>query len=375
MSTLFTPLTLGSTTISNRLGMSALTRSRSSKTVPNDIMLKYYVQRATGGAGLIVTEGVLITRQGSEWPEAPGIWEKSQIDGWKKITDGVHNAGSKIYAQLWHLGRIAHPDAPEQIAAGVPVYAPSAISARGGKFRFLPGAPGYVKPTKIEDPTVLIAQFKEAAINAKAAGFDGVELHGATGYLVHQFLDSASNQRTDKWGGSPENRARFALETLKALVEVFGPNVAVKLSPASGYNDVGMPLQDTIDTFGHLLREADKLGLAYVTFMRYVPYLDPVFDGKKRGTQHDVLSTFSPFLTKTPIFVNAGITPAEAEELVSSGKVAGVFNGVGWLTHPDFGTRIKAGKPLDNALDFATLYGAEGVDPALGYTDYKEAVY
>ncbi|KAJ7718637.1 hypothetical protein B0H16DRAFT_421664 [Mycena metata] len=399
MSTLFTPLTLGSTTISNRLGMSALTRNRSTKTVPNDIMLKYYVQRATGGAGLIVSEGVLISRQGSEWPNAPGIWEKSQIDGWKKITDAVHEAGSKMYAQLWHcttlspfltsaffrsnrlfkVGRISHPDAPEQIAAGIPVYAPSAISARGGKFRFLPGAPGYVKPTEIEDPTILIAQFKEAAINAKAAGFDGVELHGANGYLVHQFLDSTSNQRTDKWGGSPENRARFALETLKVLIEVWGADVAIKLSPAGGYNDMGMPLEDTIETFGYLLRQVNKLGLAYVGFVRYLPYLDPEFDGKKRATPHNVLATFAPFLisptAKTPIFANAGVTPPEAESLVASGTVAGVFNGLGWIAHPDLGKRVREGKELDNAPDFVRLYGAEGVDPALGYTDYKEAVY
>ncbi|KAF8146622.1 flavoprotein NADH-dependent oxidoreductase [Mycena galopus ATCC 62051] len=355
MSALFNPLKLGSTTIPNRLGMSALTRNRATATVPNDIMLKYYVQRAKGGAGLIVTEGLLITRQGSEWPEAPGIWEEAHIKGWKKITDAVHEAGSKIYAQLWHLGRLNHPDAPQQIKAGVPIYGPSAISARGGKFRFISGEPGYVTPTEIADPTVLIAQFKQAAINAKAAGFDGVELHGANGYVVHQFLDSTSNHRTDKWGGSVENRTRFTLEILKELVAIWGPDVAVKISPADGYNDMGMPLQDTIDTFGHLLH--------------------PEFNGKKRGMPHDVVEIFSPFLTKTPIFVNSGVTPSEAEELISSGKAAGIFMGMNWLTHPDVGRRIQAGKPLENAPDFMTFYGAEGVDRARGYTDYKEAIY
>ncbi|KAJ7113527.1 hypothetical protein C8R44DRAFT_881832 [Mycena epipterygia] len=172
---LFTPLKLGSVTIPNRIGMSALTRNRSTATVPNDIMLKYYEQRALGGAGLIVSEGTLIMRQGTEWPDAPGIWNKSQIKGWKKITDSVHAAGSKIYCQILHLGRASHPEAPEQITAGVPVYAPSVISARRGKFRHIAGAPGYVTPTEIADPTVIIAQFKQAAINAKEAGFDGVE--------------------------------------------------------------------------------------------------------------------------------------------------------------------------------------------------------
>ncbi|KAJ7813905.1 hypothetical protein B0H14DRAFT_3878974 [Mycena olivaceomarginata] len=375
MSSLFTPLKVGSTTISNRIGMSALTRSRSTATVPNEIMLKYYVQRAKGGAGLIVSEGILITRQGTEWPYAPGIWEQAQIEGWKKITDAVHAEGSKIYAQVWHLGRASHPDAPEQIAAGVPVYAPSAISARGGKFRFLPGAPGYVTPTEIIDPTEFIAQFKQAAINAKKAGFDGVELHGANGYLVHQFLDSTANHRTDKWGGSVENRTRFALEILKELVEVWGPDVALKISPTGGYKDMGMPLQDTIDTFGHLLREVNKMNLAYVTLVRYHPFFDVEFDGKKRATQHDVVETFAPFLTNTSVFVNAGITPTEAEELVGSGKAAGVFLGLNWITHPDLGRRIQAGKELDNVIDFQHLHGAEGVDPALGYTDYKEAIY
>ncbi|KAF7294732.1 Oxidored-FMN domain-containing protein [Mycena indigotica] len=375
MSSLFTPLKLGSITISNRIGMSALTRNRSSATVPNEVMLEYYFQRAKGGAGFIISEGTLITRQGTEWQAAPGVWNDAQVAGWKKITNAVHGAGSKMYCQVWHLGRVSHPDAPEQIAAGEPVYAPSAISARGGKFRFLPGKPGYVKPTELPDPTVIIEQFKQAAIHAKEAGFDGVELHGANGYIVHQFLDSSSNQRTDKWGGSPENRARFALETLKALIEVYGPDVSIKLSPeqAGGYNDMGMPLQETIDTYGCLLSEADKLGLAYVTLVRYAESTDVEYDGKKRATKHDVVGTFKPFLKNTPLFVNAGVTPEEAEELVSNGTAAGVFFGLPMVTHPDVGNRIRQGKPLDNAPDFVHLYGAEGVDPAIGYVDYPAA--
>ncbi|KAJ7490996.1 flavoprotein NADH-dependent oxidoreductase [Mycena latifolia] len=375
MSTLFTPLKLGNVTISNRIGMSALTRNRSTGNVPNELMKEYYDQRARGGAGLIISEGTLITRQGTEWPNAPGIWNQAQVEEWKKITDAVHAAGSKIYCQLWHLGRVSHPEAPEQIAAGVPVYAPSAISARGGKFRFLPGMPGYVTPTEIADPTVIIAQFKEAAINAKAAGFDGVELQGGAGYIVHQFLDSNSNKRTDKWGGSVENRARFALETLKVLIEVWGPNVGFKTSPAAGYNDMGMPLQETIDTFGYLLREVNKLGLSYVSLLRYAEWLDPEFDGKKRATPHDVIATFSPFLKDTPIFVGGAVESAEAEELVRSGRVAAVFIGTNWITHPDLGRRVRAGKPLDNVLDILKIYGNPGVDPRLGYLDYKEAVY
>lgn len=175
VSALFTPLKVGSATIRNRFAMSALTRNRALDTVPNDIMAEYYGQRAAGGVGLIVTEGVLITRQGTEWPYAPGIWNKEHVVGWKKTVDAVHAAGSRIYAQLWHVGRVAHPEAPEQKLAGTPVYAPSAISARGGKFHHIPGFPTYVTPTAVEDPRTIIAQFKQAAINAKEAGFDGVE--------------------------------------------------------------------------------------------------------------------------------------------------------------------------------------------------------
>ncbi|KAJ7036521.1 hypothetical protein C8F04DRAFT_472030 [Mycena alexandri] len=375
MPSLFTPLQLGSITIPNRLGMSALTRNRAIEpgTVPTELMKQYYEQRAIGGAGLIVSEGTLITRQGGQFPYVPGIWNKSQVAGWKKITDAVHAAGSKIYAQLWHLGRTAHPDTPEQIASGDPVYAPSALAARGGKFDFLPGNPKNVTPTEIQDPTVLIAQFKTAAINAKEAGFDGVELHGANGYLVHQFLDSGSNKRTDKWGGSVENRARFCLEALRALIEVFGPDVSLKISPAAGFNDAGMELQESLDTFGYLLREVNKLGLSYVALVRYSLSLDPELDGKRRATKHDVLESYGPFLTETPIFVNASVTPTEAEELVSSGKVAGVFIGKGWISHPDLAKRIQAGRTLDNIVDWKTVYG--GSDPAVGYVDYELAAF
>ncbi|KAJ7872979.1 hypothetical protein B0H13DRAFT_1895212, partial [Mycena leptocephala] len=201
-----------------------------------------------------------------------------------------------------------------------PVYAPSAISARGGKFRFLPGQPGYVTPTEIADPTVLIAQFKQAAINAKEAGFDGVESHR-------------------QMGREPGETARDSpLEVLKELVDVWGPDVAVKFNPAGGYNDMGMPLQDTIDTYGHLLREVNKLGLAYVR-------PGAIQRARKRGTQHDVIETFPPVPARYPRSSSTpGVTPAEAEELVGSGKAAGVFFGLNWVTHPDVGRRIKRGE-------------------------------
>ncbi|KAF9470875.1 flavoprotein NADH-dependent oxidoreductase [Pholiota conissans] len=371
---LFTPIQVGSIILKNRIGMSALTRNRAPETYPTDLMKEYYVQRAD--AGLIITEGTLITRQGTEWPFAPGIWDDKHVAGWKNIVDRVHAAGGKIYTQLWHVGRTSHPDAAEQKLAGTPVYAPSAISARGGKFRTIPGQPGYVTPTAIEDPQFIIEQFKRAAVNAKKAEFDGVQLHGANGYLVSQFLDSGSNKRTDKWGGSIENRSRFGLEVLKALTEVYPRDVAIKLSPCGGYNDMGMPLQETLDTFSYFISEADKLSLSFIELVRYSAKFDVEYDGVQRATKHDVLESYRPFVKNTKLFLNADVTPEEGEALVSAGKVDGVTFGFNFITHPDLVKRVQNGKPFDNAPDFAHLQtNKDSGDWATGYTDYPTATY
>ncbi|KII89057.1 hypothetical protein PLICRDRAFT_175292 [Plicaturopsis crispa FD-325 SS-3] len=362
---LSTPLTLGATVLSNRVVMSALTRDRAAGNVPNTLMAEYYAQRARGGAGLIITEGVLISQQGTEWPNAPGIWNAEQVEAWKTIVDAVHAEGSHIYAQLWHTGRVAHPDAPEQKQAGTPVYAPSAIPVAGVQFRFLPGGPTAPAPTPIEDPSLLVAQFKAAAINAKEAGFDGVELHAASGYLVHQFLDLNSNKRTDSYGGSVENRARFGLEALKALVEVWGPDrVAVKFSPGGGRNDIGMSLEDTVETFGYFITEAQKLPLAYICLSRY----NPMYDFTKRGTPHDVFTTFRPFVTSARLFLNGQVTPEEGDRLLEEGKIDAAVFGSGWIANPDLAKRVLKDIPLERKLDFATLYGA--ANGAKGYTDF-----
>ncbi|KAF9246855.1 hypothetical protein BU15DRAFT_69713 [Melanogaster broomeanus] len=352
---LLRPLQIGPHTLKDRVLMSALTRSRSVPTnVPNGLNLEYYAQRARGGAGLITTEGTLVVPQGSEWQNAPGIWSKEQVAAWKKITDAVHAEGSIIFNQA-HLA--SHPDAPEQLASGLPVYAPSAKAARGGKFRFLPGRPGYVTPTEVPDPTILIEQFRQAAINAKEAGFDGVELHGANGYLVQQFLDSTANQRTDKWGGSVENRCRFGLEVLKVLVSIWGSKrVAVRLNPAGGYNDIGMSLEETLATYKHFISEADNMDLAYITLIRYSAMLDPVIDGELRATQHD------ESLLK------------EAEALIAQNKIDAAVFGMLWISHPDLAKRLEHGVPLDNQIEFTKLYGL-GPEMTLeelkkGYTDY-----
>ncbi|KIK38151.1 hypothetical protein CY34DRAFT_809635 [Suillus luteus UH-Slu-Lm8-n1] len=359
--------------------MSALTRSRSVPTnIPNDINLEYYTQRARGGAGLITTEGTLICQQGTEWQNAPGLWNQDQIAAWKRITDAVHAEGGLIFSQLCHLGRVSHPDAPEQKASGMPVYGPSSIAARGGKFRFLPGQPGYVTPVAVDDPHFFIDLHRQAAINAKEAGFDGVELHAAGGFLVQQFLDSTSNKRTDAYGGSIENRARFGLEILKEFVSVWGnKRVAVRLNPTGGYNDMGMPLQENIDTFQYFISQADDLDLGYICLLRYNPALDPEIDGQLRAIKHDVLKTYRPCIKKSPLFLNSGLTPEEANELIAAKEIDAAVFGVLWIGHPDLAKRIEHDIPLDAKLDPETFYGRGPQIPyeeqKKGYTDYPAA--
>ncbi|KAK7453435.1 hypothetical protein VKT23_011706 [Stygiomarasmius scandens] len=378
VASLFEPLKLGPYIARNRIFMSALTRSRSVPTnVPNDLNVEYYRQRAKS-SGMIVTEGALIAQQGSEWPNAPGIWSKEQVEAWKKVTKAVHEEGGLIYIQLWHLGRASHPDAPEQIASGQPVYGPSAIAARGGKFRHIPGQPGYVTPTELDDPSIIIAQYKQAAINAMEAGFDGAELHGANGYLPHQFLDSTSNLRNDAWGGSVEKRARFTLEALQAIIDVWGKErVGIKLTPGGGYNDMGMPLEETKETFGYLVQELDKIGASYICLARYWDVGDPMIDGKRRGTPHDVIAVYGPLIKNSLVFSNTQFTPEEAAKYVSEGKSGAIFFGIPWISHPDLAKRIQYGKPLDNVPDMKTFYGHSTDIEELkkGYTDYPEAVY
>ncbi|KAK7472020.1 hypothetical protein VKT23_000129 [Stygiomarasmius scandens] len=378
LSVLFTPFQLGPLTLRNKFLMAALTRDRNVPTnVPTDLMVEYYRQRAKGGASLIVTEGTVPSQQGTLWPHVPGLWSEEQVNAWKKITDAVHEEGAYIFPQLWHVGRINHSQAPEQIASGEPVYAPSAIAARdSGKFRFINGQPGPSVPTAIEDPRRLVEIHRQAAINAKRAGFDGVEVHTGGGYLIHEFLDNTSNKRTDEWGGSVENRARLGLEVLKAVTEVFGPGrVGVKLTPAGGYHDIGMSLEDTLETFTYFITEADKLDLAYMMFLRYDEKTAQIIDGEVRGVNHDVVKTWKPLVRNSKFFAINNYTPQEAAEAISSNQVDGVFFGRPWIANPDFPQRVRFGLPM-NAIDIGKLYGPkdgrvlEAEELAKGYTDY-----
>ena len=348
---------VGELQLKNRIVMASMTRSRAVPTnVANDVMGTYYEQRAS--TGLILSEGTLVYQQGTEWNHVPGIWNEDQVAGWKAVTDRVHAAGGQMVAQLWSVGRVAHPDMPEQKAAGEPVWAPSAISARGGKFRALPGQPGYVTPTAIDDPNVLIQRFVEGAKNAKKAGFDGIELHAANGYLVHQFLDSTSNKRTDQWGGSLENRIRFAVTILRELTKVYPPGrIGIKLNPFGGYNDVGMPLDDTVETFSALIKECVALKLGYIQLVRYLEFFDPEFDGVRRGTKMDVWGTFVPLIkgSETKVLLNGDIQPEEAEKLVKEGQADAIVIGRPLIGNPDYVERIQSGKELNGNLNYAGM--------------------
>ncbi|EKM59736.1 uncharacterized protein PHACADRAFT_170334 [Phanerochaete carnosa HHB-10118-sp] len=377
-------LRLGDLTLRNRNVVASCVRNRSVPTnVPNDLNLEYYVQRARGGAGLIMTEGTLVSQQGTEWPHNPGIWNEEQVEGWKKIVDAVHANGTHIFCQLWHTGRVSHPDMDEQKKAGKPVPGPSAIAARGGRFRQLPGQPGYVTPTPIEDPWSIIEEFRHAAKMAKKAGFDGVELHSAGGYIIHQFLDYTSNQRTDIWGGSVENRCRLGLEVLKAMVDVWGPaRIGIKISPCGGYNDVGMSLPDTIHTFIHYITQICAMKLAYVQLVRHNPLFEATVPASvngtvqkiRRSTPHDVLAYERRNPTATRVFVNGGLTLDEAEGLIAEGVVDAAVFAVLWICNPDLQKRAERGLPLNKVVDPVTFYTApEGEGLSYGYTDYPFA--
>ena len=263
MATLFDSLTVGDLTLPNRIIMAPLTRNRASGPgrVPNALMAEYYAQRAS--AGLIISEATSVMPSGVGYPHTPGIWSAEQVEGWRGVVRAVHHAGGRIFLQLWHVGRVSDPSYHD----GAPPVAPSAIAPKGHVSLLRPVRP-YPVPRALGSDELpgIIAAYRTAAEHAKQAGFDGVEIHGANGYLLEQFLQSRSNQRTDQYGGSIENRARLLLEVTQAAIDVCGANrVAVRLSPHGIANDSGEP--DPMPLYTHVVKALDKLGLAYLHFI------------------------------------------------------------------------------------------------------------
>jgi 2,4-dienoyl-CoA reductase-like NADH-dependent reductase (Old Yellow Enzyme family) len=337
------PLKLGNLTLKNRVFMASLTRNRG--VIPHEVNTDYYSQRA--GSGIIFTEGILIEPQGTEWPYTPGLWSKKQVEGWKNVTDAVHAKGGVIFAQLWHLGRAAHTLHNQ----GIPPPAPSAIPAKGGKFRLLKGEPGYSIPEPIEDPKHYVQLFKKAAENAKLAGFDGVEIHASNGYLPHQFLESHSNIRTDEYGGSIENRSRFILEIFEALKEVYPTKqIGIKLSPSGGANDMG---EDSIEKvtklYSYIIKELDSKYIGYFQLTRYVPYLDT----DNRGTETDI-QVFRPLIKNALLIANLEFNAEDGNNYVAEGKADAISYGRSFITNPDLPQRFFNGIPINQEIDYST---------------------
>ena len=354
MSLLFSETTLGPLTLQNRLVMAPLTRSRATGNIPNALIAEYYAQRAS--LGLIIAEGTSPSPNGLGYPRIPGVFSDAQVAGWKLVTDAVHAKGAKMFLQIMHCGRVAHP---LNLPAGARVLAPSAVAAPGEMYTDAEGMKPHPVPQAMTEADIktAIAEYAAAAKNAVAAGFDGVELHAANGYLLEQFIRPNTNQRTDAYGGSIENRARFVLEVVDAAIAAIGKDkVGIRLSPYGVFND--MPVYDGMDAdYTYLAQQLDARGLVYVHLVDHSPMgAPPVPDAIKAMFR----KTF-----KRTLILSGGYDAARAESDLAAGKCDLIAVGRPILANPDLLARWKAGAAL-NAPDMDTFY----TPGAKGYTDY-----
>jgi N-ethylmaleimide reductase len=347
---LFTPLQVGAITLPNRILLAPLTRTRADAGhMPNDLMVEYYSQRATGG--LLITECTMVAPNTSAFINEPGIYNEAQITAWKKVTDAVHAKGGRIFMQIWHAGRAAHPD----INGGVATVS-SCATAIEGEIHTPGGKVPHAVPHALteEEIPAIVAAYAQGAKNAIAAGFDGVEVHGANGYLIDQFLRDTPNQRTDGYGGSLEKRARFLFEVLTAVTAAIGADrVGLRLSPLNSYNS--MKDSDPIALITFLADKLNAFKLAYLHVMR------ADFFGVQKG---DVM-TIAREKYKGVLVGNMGYTPDEAEAAIGEDKLDAVAFGTAFLANPDLPARIQTKAAL-NAPDANTFY----TPGAKGYTDY-----
>lgn len=354
--TLFSSVQLGPYTLSNRMVMAPMTRLRATDGIPQPIMATYYAQRAS--AGLIVSECTMVSPLSNGYMNCPGIYTPEQTEAWKSIPQAVHDAGGKIFLQLWHCGRVAHPSL---LGGELPV-APSAIAGEG-TLHTPEGKVSLDTPRALETDEIpgIVAQFRQGAENAKTAGFDGVELHGAFGYLIDQFLQDGSNQRTDEYGGSIENRARFLLEVVDAVTSVWNSDrVGIKLSPSNTF--YGMGDSDPKATFSYVLQALNQRGLAYVHLM----------EPNEKDLEQDVLSpvtpTFRP-IYKGALVTNGGYDKESGNTALAEGQADLVSFGKLFLANPDLPQRFKQEAPL-NDPNPKTFYGQGAEGGEVGYTDY-----
>jgi 2,4-dienoyl-CoA reductase-like NADH-dependent reductase (Old Yellow Enzyme family) len=346
MPSLFDPITIGDLRLPNRIIMAPLTRSRADAgRVPNALMTEYYVQRAS--AGLIISEATAVTPMGVGYADTPGLWSDAQVAGWKRVTAAVHQAGGRIFAQLWHVGRIS---APLFLDGALPV-APSAIAAAGHVSLVRPEQ-AYPVPRALETAEIpgVVEAYRKAAMNAQMAGFDGVEIHGANGYLLDQFLQDGSNRRTDDYGGPVENRARLMLEVTDAVVSVWGPErVGMHLAPRMDSHSMGD--SDRLGTFSYVARELGERGIAFIC-----------------AREHKAEDWIGPRLKQAfggVYIANEGFSLASAQDAIDAGEADAVAWGKLFIANPDLVERFRDGAAL-NQPNPATFY-APG---ATGYTDY-----
>lgn len=362
MTSLFEPTHAGDIALANRIAMAPLTRNRSPEAIPTELTATYYAQRAT--AGLIISEATAISPEGQGYADVPGLYGTEQLDGWKKVTRAVHEAGGKIVVQLWHVGRISHTSLQPGHAKPV---APSAIRAHAKTVLIKDGVPTFTDTSEpraldAEELPRIVQDYRHAARNAIAAGFDGVEIHAANGYLIDQFLKTGANQRTDDYGGSIKNRARLLLEVTRAVVdEIGGGRTGIRLSPVTPANDIVD--ENPQPLFDYVVRELGKLGLAYVH----------VIEGATGGPRElpdrpfdyaELRNAYRAAGGKGAWMVNNAYDRALAEAALANGADIVAF-GRPFISNPDLVERLKQNAPL-NELNRDTLYGGG----AKGYTDY-----
>ena len=354
MTDLFSPARFGAIELTNRVVMSSLTRNRAGHgNVPTPLMAEYYRQRAS--AGLILTEATPVCAEGHGYPRTPGIHTAEQIAGWKQVTAAVHGAGGKIALQLWHVGRISHPDLQPGGAAPV---APSAIRPAGQVYTGQ-DMKDFVTPRALElsEIPALVERFAQAARDALGAGFNGVEIHGGNGYLLDQFLRASTNRRTDAYGGSKENRARLLMEVMEAVCHAVGSDrVGLRLSPVTSFNDISD--DNPQQTFDYVVRELNALNLAFLDILQ--------------GTGGAPRTEWIPFdydrlraLYSGNLIRNNGYDFETAQQALASGAADAIAFGRLLLANPDLAERFRRGAPL-NSPDYATFYSGE----EKGYTDY-----
>jgi N-ethylmaleimide reductase len=351
-SELFTPVSLGSIALANRIVMAPLTRCRAEPGhLPGSLMAKYYAQRAT--AGLIVCEATMVIEGNSAFGGAePGVYSAAQVAGWRSVTDAVHANGGRIVLQLWHGGRACH----SLLNGGTQPVAPSPVAIGNDEIHTPEGKKPYETPRELQDDELpgIVAGFRRAAENALAAGFDGVEVHGANGYLLDQFLRDGSNRRTGPYGGPVKNRARLLLEVVDAVVAVWSPGrVGVRISPLNSFND--MRDSDPVGLTRYVAGELDRRGIAFLDLMR----------GDFFGVQKGDIVSAARGAFRGALLGGMGFSPAEAASAVHSGTFSAIVFGHHFISNPDLVARVKAGVPLVEP-DQATFYSPGPT----GYTDY-----